>query len=121
MDVVEIAKNAKTASLEIADLKEEIKNDALLKIADDIDAAKEEIFDANKLDLDAAETLVTSGEITKSTFNRLKLDENKLRDMVKGIRDIAKLPDPVNKKLLVRELDDGLLFTKYLVLSGYWE
>ena len=112
MDFVEIAKNAKTASLEIADLKEEIKNDALLKIADDIDAAKEEIFDANKLDLDAAETLVTSGEITKSTFNRLKLDENKLRDMVKGIRDIAKLPDPVNKKLLVRELDDGLTLYK---------
>ena len=112
MDFVEIAKRAKVASLEIADLSEDIKNAALLKIADKIEQAKEEIFEANRLDLNEAEKLVKSGEITKSTFNRLKLDENKLRDMVKGIRDIADLPDPINKKLLVRELDTNLTLYK---------
>lgn len=112
MDFAEIAKNAKRASLEIADLPEEIKNKALLNIAKKIEEQKEAIFKANKEDLSSAEILVNSGEITKSTFNRLKLDENKLRDMVKGIRDIASLPDPVNKKLLVRELDEGLTLYK---------
>ena len=112
MDFVEIAKNAKQASLEIADLPEEIKNKALLNIAKKIEEQKEAIFKANKEDLSSAEILVNSGEITKSTLNRLKLDENKLRDMVKGIRDIASLPDPVNKKLLVRELDEGLTLYK---------
>lgn len=112
MDFVEIAKRAKVASLEIADLSEDIKNAALLKIADKIEQAKEEIFEANRLDLTEAEKLVELGEITKSTFNRLKLDENKLRDMVKGIRDIADLPDPINKKLLVRELDTNLTLYK---------
>lgn len=112
MDFVEIAKKAKEASLKIADLPDEIKNKALLKIADKIEEAKNEIFEANQEDLKAAEPLVQTGELTKSTFNRLKLDENKLRDMVQGIRDIAHLPDPVNKKLLVRELDQGLTLYK---------
>ena len=112
MDFVKIAEGAKKASLEIADLSEEIKNKALLNIADKIEAEREEIFAANRQDLTEAEKLVESGEITKSTFNRLKLDENKLRDMVHGIRDIAALPDPVNKKLLVRELDENLTLYK---------
>ncbi len=112
MDFIQIAKNAKAAGLEIADLSDEIKNQALIKIADKIEADKEEIFEANREDLHNAEELVNSGEITKSVFNRLKLDENKLRDMVKGIRDISKLPNPVNKKLLVRELDENLTLYK---------
>ena len=112
MDFIEIAKQAKMASLEIADLSEDIKNSALLKIAENIESEKDEIFKANKEDLLAAESLVSSGEITQSTFNRLKLDENKLRDMVKGIRDIANLPNPINKKLLVRELDENLTLYK---------
>ena len=35
-----------------------------------------------------------------------------MRDMIQGIRDIAKLEDPVNKKLLVRELDSDLTLYK---------
>ena len=112
MDFVNIAKTAKDASLKIADLPEQVKNEALLKIADAIEAEKEGIFSANSKDLAEAEKLVASGEITKSVFNRLKLDENKMRDMIKGIRDIAALPDPVNRKLLVRELDEGLTLYK---------
>ena len=112
MDFVEIARKAKLASLEIADLSEDVKNKALINIADKIEKEKENIFEANKQDLAEAEKLVESGEITKSTFNRLKLDENKLRDMVHGIRDIASLPNPVNKKLLARELDENLTLYK---------
>ncbi|HIS35801.1 TPA: glutamate-5-semialdehyde dehydrogenase, partial [Candidatus Scatousia excrementigallinarum] len=112
MDFIEIAKAAKEASLKIADLPLELKNKALLKVADSIEANKEKIFAANRDDLKEAEILVKSGDLGQSTFNRLKLDENKMRDMIQGIRDIAKLEDPVNKKLFVRELDDGLTLYK---------
>lgn len=112
MDFIQIAKDAKEASLKIADISTELKNKALLKIADEIEAYKEKVFEANKQDLKAAEELVNKGEITKSTFNRLKLDENKMRDMLQGIRDIASLDDPINKKLLVRELDEDLTLYK---------
>lgn len=112
MDFIEIAKAAKKASLEIADVSTEMKNEALLKVADAIESNKDKIFEANKIDLDEAVALVEAGELSKSTFNRLKLDENKMRDMIQGIRDIANLEDPVNKKLLVRELDEGLTLYK---------
>ena len=112
MDFIQIAKDAKVASLEVADLSTEVKNQALIKIADEIELNKEQIFKANKKDLADAEKLVDAGELSKSTFNRLKLDENKMRDMIQGIRDIAKLSDPVNKKLLVRELDKDLTLYK---------
>ena len=109
---IEIAKRAKQASLKIAELNTDLKNEALNKIADAFEIHKEEIFDANRKDLTEAESLVQSGEITKSTFNRLKLDENKMRDMIQGVRDIAKLEDPIGKKLFVRELDTDLVLTK---------
>ena len=112
MDFTQIARNAKEASLKIADLSTEIKNKALIQIADEIEAHKNEIFEANKKDLADAEKLVQNGELSKSTFNRLKLDDNKMRDMIQGIRDVAKLEDPVNKKLLVRELDSDLTLYK---------
>ena len=112
MDFIQIAKNAKEASLKIADLSTEIKNKALIQIADEIEVHKNEIFEANKKDLADAEKLVQNGELSKSTFNRLKLDDNKMRDMIQGIRDVAKLEDPVNKKLLVRELASDLTLYK---------
>lgn len=112
MDFIQIAKDAKDASLKIADISTELKNKALQQIADEIELYKDEIFSANKEDLQNAQSLVDAGEITKSAFNRLKLDENKMRDMVQGIRDIAKLEDPVNKKLLIRELDSDLTLYK---------
>lgn len=112
MDFIQIAKNAKEASLKIADLSTEIKNKALTKIADKIESAKDEIFEANKIDLELAQKLVDDGKLSKSTFNRLVFSEAKMRDMVAGIRDVAKLEDPINKKLLVRELDSDLTLYK---------
>lgn len=109
---IDIAKNAKQASLKIAELDTNLKNQALLKIAEAFETHKAEIFEANKKDLEEAENLVQTGEITKATFNRLKLDENKMRDMIQGVRDIANLEDPIGKKLFVRELDEDLTLYK---------
>ena len=111
-DFKKIAKAAKQASLEIADISTELKNEALNKIVEMFELHKEEIFDANRTDLEEAEELLAKGEITKSTFNRLKLDEFKMRDMIQGVRDIASLEDPIGKRLLERELDKDLTLCK---------
>ena len=112
MDFIQIAKNAKEASLKIAGADVEIKNNALNNIADAIQTHKEEIFAANKKDLENAQNLVNEGKLSKSTFNRLKLDENKMRDMIQGVRDISLLDNPVGKILLKRELDKDLILEK---------
>lgn len=103
MNFEDIAKQAKNASLEMAELTTEVKNKALLKIADALEENKSQIFEANKTDLEQAKD-----SVSPSVFNRLKLDENKMRDMIQGIRDVVKLEDPIGKTLLARQLDEGL-------------
>lgn len=103
MNFEDIAKQAKNASLEMAELTTEVKNKALLKIADALEENKSKIFEANKTDLEQAKD-----SVSPSVFNRLKLDENKMRDMIQGIRDVVKLEDPIGKTLLARQLDEGL-------------
>lgn len=109
---IEIAKNAKYASKKIASLSADIRNAALLNIAENLRSNSDKIFDANKKDLEEAKILVEKGELKQSVYNRLKLDENKMRDMIQGIIDISNLEDPVGKTLLKRELDEGLILTK---------
>lgn len=109
---LDIAKNAKIASKKLATTTTQMKNNALKNIAENLLAQKELIFDANKKDLEEAKELLKNGNLKQSVFNRLKLDENKMRDMVQGIYDIINLEDPIGKILLKRELDEGLILTK---------
>ena len=103
----ELAKNSKSASKKLATLSTETKNKALLAIAQALDTYRSKIFEANKQDLELAK-----GNIPESVFNRLKLDENKMRDMIQGIVDIYNLEDPIGKILMQRSLDTGLILSK---------
>lgn len=108
MDFLGLAKNAKEAALKLPKLSSDCKNRVLDMMANALELHQQQIIGANQKDLIAAAKLVDSGELTQAVFNRLKLDENKMRDMISGVRDIAKLEDPINKCLLARQLDDGL-------------
>ena len=109
---IDIAKNAKLASKKLASVSSDVKNSALLLIAEEIDKNKDLIFEANRKDLEEAKKLLSIGEINQATYNRLKLDENKMRDMIQGIIDIYELEDPIGKIQLQRALDTGLILTK---------
>lgn len=111
-DVINIAKNAKKASIAALQLSTNIKNNALNTIANNLENYKHLIVSANKKDLDNAEKMLNSGELSQATFNRLKLDENKLRDMIQGVRDIALLNDPVNNVIWEKDIADGINLKK---------
>ena len=98
-DMLKIAKDAKDAFLKMMNLDGSIKNEALNLIAKKLEENKEKIFKANQEDLLQAQELVNSGEINKATYDRLKLSETKLKDLIKGLDDLAKLENPVNKVL----------------------
>lgn len=108
INFLEIAKNAKEASLKLANLSSELKNSALEAVAASLEKNKEIIFSANSQDLADAKKMVESGELSQAVFNRLKLDDNKMNAMISGVNDLIKLEDPINKCLLARELDEGL-------------
>lgn len=108
INFLEIAKNAKEASLKLANLSSELKNSALEAVANSIEQNKQQIFDANTQDLSEAKKMVESGDLSQAVFNRLKLDDNKMNAMISGVKDLIKLDDPIKKCLLARELDNGL-------------
>lgn len=111
-DIKTIAKNAKNASIALSSLPCEIKNEALKNIADALMNNTNGVIAANQKDLALAERAVADGKLSKSVFNRLKADENKINAMIEGIYDVIKLDDPVNKVEFTRELADGLVLKK---------
>lgn len=111
-DIKKIAKQAKNASIVLSSLPTEIKNNALKNVAEALINNTNSIKEANQKDLDTAQKLVDEGKLSKSVFNRLKADDNKIRDMIAGIYDVIKLEDPVNKIIFTRELADNLILKK---------
>lgn len=111
-DIKTIAKNAKNASIALSSLSCEIKNEALKNVADALKKNTNSVIEANELDLASAKIAVEEGKLSKSVFNRLKADENKINAMIDGIYDVMKLDDPVNKVEFTRELADGLVLKK---------
>lgn len=112
IDIIEIAKSTKDAFLKTMNLDNDAKNKALLKIAQKIKENKDLIFEANKKDLSDAKNMLDEGKISQAMFNRLKLNENKINDLIRGIYDLIELKDPVNQVIWEKELDCDLILKK---------
>lgn len=104
MIIREEVKKMKADSSRMAALSLEQRNQALKAAAEALTAKKEEIFAANLEDMEAAK----KAGIQHSVMKRLKFDQHKLEDVIKGIQDLIRLPDPLVKVQLARELDEGL-------------
>ena len=102
--VIELARKARSASEQIAELSTHEKNAWLMRCAERLTDAKAEILAANALDLERA----ASSEISGPMLKRLKLSEGKWRDMIAGLRDVAALPDPIGKVESTVVLPNGL-------------
>ena len=104
MNIKEEAKAVKLASPKMAGTSEEARNKALLEVVKQLKVRRQEIFEANAMDLKQAEIDKVAAPIIK----RLKFDETKLRDVIAGIEDLVKLEDPLFKQDMHRQLDEGL-------------
>jgi len=102
--VIELARKARSASEQIAELSTHEKNAWLMRCAERLTDAKAEILAANAVDLERA----ASSEISGPMLKRLKLSEGKWRDMIAGLRDVAALPDPIGKVESTVVLPNGL-------------
>ena len=109
----EMLKNAKAAKASVSLLTTEQKNAALMAMADALIANQEAILSANAQDLAAAE-----GTVPQVMLDRLLLNADRIAGMAQGIRDVAKLPDPVGHILEESTRADGLLIQKVSVPMG---
>jgi glutamate-5-semialdehyde dehydrogenase len=108
LPLITIAQKTRQAASKLAILDTEAKNQALEAIAQALELAKDDVIQANIADCQAA----TAAGIAKPLYKRLQLDEHKLRDAIAGVRDVAKLPDPVGTVQIHRELDTGLVLKR---------
>ena len=104
----DIAKCAREASYVMASLSSDVKNQALANVASYLKSAKEDIFAANKTDLEEAE----KNNLETPLIKRLKFNDDKLTDVVSGIESLIGLNDPVGRITLRTTLDDGLELTR---------
>jgi len=114
MRVEEQAGRARQASYRLATLSTEVKNRALESAARALEGHGREILAGNLKDQEQARKLGLKDALLK----RLILSEGKLTQIVESVREVVRLPDPVGRRLLVRELDDGLVLTKLTVPIG---
>lgn len=103
-EIYEITKQIKADSFQMSLLDGGTRNQALKKIAEALQAKKDQILDANQADLEKAASAGLPSPIVK----RLKFDEQKLADVISGIESLISLKDPLGKNMLTRELDEGL-------------
>jgi len=107
-------KAAKEASRRLAYLSTEVKNQALLNIADDLLAKKDKILSANQKDCQEAK----SSGMGAAMLDRLMLDESRLESIASDVRTVAALPDPVCEVFDMRTLPNGLLIGRKRVPLG---
>ena len=105
MRITKQAQLAKEASIKLAILPTNIKNKALLEIANALKRNSKRLLKANKMDAENAK----KSELSEVLLKRLMLDENKIDEMIQEIKSVARLEDPVGKVLSQTELDKGLM------------
>ena len=111
--VLEIAQQARKASHKIASYSAEIKNQALQKLADLIEARAEEIKSANAIDVQNAQ-----GKLSKPMLERLTLNDKKIASMAEGVRQVAELGDPVGEIIETSTRPNGMRIDKVRVPIG---
>jgi glutamate-5-semialdehyde dehydrogenase len=113
-EVESVARRARTASVDLALATRATKDAALHAMADALEAATGSILEANAADVDAARAAGTPEAI----IDRLRLDEDRVRGMADGLRDVAGLPDPVGEVVRGSTLANGLELRQVRVPFG---
>ncbi len=91
--MTEVGCQARAAAVEMARAATAAKNNALVAMADTIEQTRDELCKANEQDLDAGE----KNGLDAALLDRLALTEARILAMAEGLREIAKLPDPVGE------------------------
>ena len=114
MTVLEQGKRARATLAFMSQVDSEQKNKALITIADKLEQNIPEIIEANKLDLEQGK----NNGLSDGLIDRLMLNEERIKAMADGVRQVAGLADPCGKILSEYKKDNGLLIKKITVPIG---
>jgi glutamate-5-semialdehyde dehydrogenase len=109
-----LLRQAKEAFYQTSVLTTAQKNEALEAFARIIEENTDFLLVENEKDIVQAQADGLSGVL----YQRLKLDKGKIRQLVQGLRDLVKLPDPAGQVLSTTKLDEKLILEKVTVPLG---
>ena len=112
--IAEIATKAANASTTLSTSTRQERDLVLTKIAEGLEKNSDLILKANQIDMQNAKT----AGISQSLQDRLLLTTKRIMDMAAGARQITKLPDPLGRVLIERNLDNGLNLKQLSVPFG---
>jgi len=110
--VIAKATLAKTAASQLALLPTDVKNMALLAMADALESHEADLIKANQLDLRAA------GGLSPAAIDRLTLTPQRIKEMATGLREVAALPDPVGQVFGMARRPNGMQVGRMRVPIG---
>ena len=113
-EVLRMARLARQAARQLATLSGNVRNAALLRIADGLIAHKAELLEANVVDLREAK----NSNLALPMISRLTLSEKKIETMAASVREIAGQTDPVGQTIEAYDRPNGLRIEKRRVPIG---
>lgn len=105
---------AREASRELARANSDVKNNALIAIAKQLDANRDAVLAANKLDMDNGR----SNGLNDALLDRLELNNDRINAMIEGLHQVAELPDPVGELTDLGTRPSGIKLAKMRVPLG---
>jgi glutamate-5-semialdehyde dehydrogenase len=113
-EVREMARKAKEASHSLAQLSPGTKNEALFEMAEDLERNQERLIRENRKDLAAGE----KRHLSSSLIDRLRLTPPVIHGMAEGLREVARLPDPVGEVTKMWKRPNGLMVGRMRIPIG---
>ncbi|GAG83450.1 unnamed protein product [marine sediment metagenome] len=99
-----IGKKAKDSAFKLKNISTTLKNGVIIQMANNIENEMKSIIEANKIDLENA----VKNNVEKVKINRLALNEAKIKAIIKGLKDIALLPDTINEVISTQRRPNGM-------------
>src|SRR4030042_549901 len=113
-DIQKIAQKAREASIQVARLSSEVKDQALRRMADGLVEKKEFLLAKNRKDLAQAE----KEGLSQAMLDRLALTEEGIAAIARGLREVALFPDPVGEVVKMWRRPNGLVVGKMRIPLG---
>ncbi len=112
--LLDIGKSAKKAAKVIANASSSTKNAALITMADLLEKNTRYLIEENKKDIEFGE----SKGLSSAMLDRLQLGKERISQMAEGLREVAKLPDPVGEVVKMWRRPNGLLVGRMRIPLG---
>jgi glutamate-5-semialdehyde dehydrogenase len=103
-DVMAVAQKAKEASRHLSGLSTDLKNQALFEMAGRLEKNQQWLIEENLKDLSAGEQT----GLSRPMMDRLRLTSAVIQGMAGGLREVARLPDPVGQVVKMWQRPNGL-------------